>query len=81
MTLRPRLLLFLLVTGVACRSHDQPSDDAKPSAATPAGNDLPPLAVKNDTPNLLVTWINEKGDFHVVQKPSDVPKIAKQCAS
>jgi glutaredoxin len=29
--------------------------------------------VKADTPNLLLTWIDEKGDFHVVQKAAEVP--------
>jgi glutaredoxin len=43
------------------------------TATTPKPAELPPLEVKPDTPNLLLTWIDDKGDFHVVQKPSDVP--------
>jgi glutaredoxin len=38
---------------------------------------LPPLAVKAETPNLLLTWIDEQGDFHVVDKPADVPAPAR----
>jgi glutaredoxin len=42
-------------------------------ATTPKAGELPPLEVRADTPNLLLTWIDDKGDFHVVQKPADVP--------
>jgi glutaredoxin len=34
--------------------------------------------VKADSPNLLLTWIDEKGDFHVVQKPTEVPTEGKK---
>jgi glutaredoxin len=33
----------------------------------------PPLVVRDDTPNLLFTWIDERGDYHVEQAASDVP--------
>ena len=49
----------------AGKSHD--------SGTAPKAADLPALEVKADTPNLLLTWIDDKGDFHVVQKPADVP--------
>jgi glutaredoxin len=47
------------------------SDD---TGATPQATDLPPLEIKDDTPNLLLTWIDDKGDFHVLEKPADIPK-------
>jgi glutaredoxin len=43
------------------------------SGTAPKAAELPPLEVKADTPNLLLTWIDDKGDFHVAQKPADVP--------
>jgi glutaredoxin len=57
----------------ACRKQaaPAPTDD---TGATPQPSELPPLEIKNDTPNLLLTWIDEQGDFHVVQKPEEVPK-------
>jgi hypothetical protein len=62
-------LLFLTLS--ACK---KPSGDKSGDAATsPKGGELPPLEVKADTANLLLTWIDDKGDFHVVQKPADVP--------
>ncbi len=62
----------------ACRGNEQPGPDgAKPASAAPVSNELPPISVKADTANLLLTWIDEKGDFHVVQKPEDVPATSR----
>jgi len=54
---------------------DAPAVLARKLAARLGGSpaELPPLEIKDDTPNLLLTWIDDKGDFHVVQKPADVP--------
>jgi glutaredoxin len=74
MTLRARALAVVLVTsllGVGCK---KPSADKSTDPSTaPKPNALPELEVKADTPNLLLTWIDDKGDFHVAQKPADVP--------
>jgi glutaredoxin len=35
------------------------------------------LVLKDDTPDLLLTWLDKQGDFHVVQKPADVPSDAR----
>lgn len=43
----------------------------------PESNQLPPLEVRDDTPDLLLTWVDEKGDFHVVQAPGEVPEAAR----
>jgi glutaredoxin len=75
--LRLCLLLAGLVVGMACRSPE-PSADEKPNAAAPRSDELPKLVVKADTPNLLLTWIDDKGDFHVVQKPADVPTTGRK---
>ncbi|HEY4159023.1 MAG TPA: glutaredoxin domain-containing protein [Polyangiaceae bacterium] len=68
----------LLVTALAlsaCRKHETPQADT--TGATPEPAELPPLELRDDTPNLLLTWIDDKGDFHVVQKPADVPKDSR----
>ena len=76
---RPLRLIALLAMASAllagCRK-DAPTPQDKPGAA-PKSNELPPLELRDDTPNLLVTWIDDKGDFHVVQKFGDVPKEAR----
>jgi len=55
----------------ACKKPSTEKQDE--SGTSPKAADLPSLEVKADTPNLLLTWIDDKGDFHVVQKPADVP--------
>jgi len=37
------------------------------------GADTASIVVKDSSEGLLLTWIDEKGDFHVEQKPADVP--------
>jgi glutaredoxin len=74
-TLRFGLILALSagLSVTACHKQAAPgaSDD---TGAAPQAADLPPLEIKDDTPNLLLTWIDDKGDFHVVEKPADIPK-------
>ncbi|MGO8997432.1 MAG: glutaredoxin family protein [Polyangiaceae bacterium] len=36
-----------------------------------------PFTVREDSQGLLFTWIDEKGDFHVEQKVSDVPVVGR----
>jgi glutaredoxin len=50
----------------------RPAQAAGGDAAAPA-----PLFVNEDTSGLLLTWIDEKGDFHVEQKAADVPLIGR----
>ncbi len=67
------LLLALSLSLAGCRKQatPAPSDD---TGAVPKPDELPPLELKEDTANLLLTWSDDKGDFHVVQKPAEVPK-------
>ena len=75
-----QLLSLVLALGVglgACRKQSAPAQ-ADETGATPQPSELPPLELKEDTANLLLTWIDDKGDFHVVQKPADVPKEGRE---
>jgi glutaredoxin len=74
---RLALLLFAFAFAIGCKGHDDP-DAPKPVSAAPKSSALPALIVKADTPNLLLTWIDDKGDFHVVQKPADVPATGRK---
>jgi glutaredoxin len=68
------LLATLLALTLSVSACKKPTSDKKDDASTtPKAAELPPLEVKVDSPNLLLTWIDDKGDFHVVQKPTDVP--------
>ncbi|HEY4103538.1 MAG TPA: glutaredoxin domain-containing protein [Polyangiaceae bacterium] len=70
------LICALALALAACHKQAPPaqSDD---TGAAPQASELPPLEIKDDTPNLLLTWIDDKGDFHVVEKPADVPQESR----
>jgi glutaredoxin len=70
------LALGLAANLTACHKQAAPTPDDDTGAA-PQATELPPIEIKDDTPNLLLTWIDDKGDFHVVEKPADVPKESK----
>jgi glutaredoxin len=69
------LLLAACLAATACK---QPPSNATQTGSGPVSapetRELPPLVLKDDTPDLLLTWIDKGGDFHVVQKPADVPE-------
>jgi glutaredoxin len=58
---------------VGCKGG-KPDGNEQPRSAAPKPNELPPFELKDDTPNLLLTWVNEKGDFFVVRAPDKVPE-------
>jgi glutaredoxin len=73
-TRRWLFVLLLLVGAFAQACHGKGGDSGNDNTgAVPTSNQLPPLKLKDDTPHLLLTWIDKKGDFHVVQKTGDVP--------
>lgn len=66
--------LLWLGASSACRSHADPLSELKPSALAPAASEaLPPLELTDDTPNLLLTWLGEEGDFHVAETIDAIP--------
>ena len=62
---------------VACKNEQNAPSSEDPTGAKPTSQELPPLEVKDDTPKLLLTWIDEKGDFHVVEKVAEVPEAGR----
>ncbi len=60
-------LAFVTSTSAGCHRKakaDEVTADEKPPSA---------LVVKDDSAGLLLTWIDDHGDFHVEQKVTDVP--------
>jgi len=51
----------------------------KEDGTTPmaTSEELPALTLRDDTPNLLLTWIDDKGDMHVELKLADVPAAGR----
>jgi glutaredoxin len=75
----PRLLALLLaLTSVAggCRREEDVPADGKPTDGEARA--LPPFELRDDTERLLLTWVDEQGDFHVVQKVADVPEANRK---
>lgn len=61
---------------MGCNDPAEPTARSR-SADTPVATQLPPLELRDDTKQLLLTWIDDKGDFHVVRHPAAVPGSAK----
>jgi glutaredoxin len=47
------------------------------AAAKAVAADEPTAVVKPDTEGLLLTWVDDKGDFHVETRVADVPMMGK----
>jgi glutaredoxin len=61
--------LALVLSG--CKRR--PLGDELSEPAEPTNKTLPALTLTEDTPDLLLTWVDAKGDAHAVSKPADVP--------
>jgi glutaredoxin len=71
-------VVVLLGAALAAGCRGKPGDAAEPApSASAEAPSLPPLVFKDDTPNALLTWIDEHGDFHVVEKVADVPEASR----
>lgn len=69
--MRRRALLLGSIAALASAACSNKKDDGtKPVAA----GSLPPLTIRDDTPELMLTWIDDKGDTHVALRPPDVPE-------
>jgi glutaredoxin len=72
------LMIVLFVGGTSACRRGGAHDGAGPSASGSAGvPELPPLVLKDDTPNVLLTWLDDQGDFHVVEHVADVPEAGR----
>lgn len=63
------MLFVSLVTTSGC-GHKKEDDGTAPLAIA---KELPALTIREDTPNLLLTWIDNKGDMHVELEVAGVP--------
>ncbi len=66
--------VMMACLGPAFGCHRASADGAMVGAdAAPVA----PLSVRDDSQGLLLTWIDDKGDFHVEQKTTDVPMMGR----
>jgi glutaredoxin len=71
----PDVMMLLLLLLAAC---DRDPLAEPPAPVKPTGAALPGFELRDETPNLLLTWVDDKGDFHVVTKIADVPAGSRQ---
>jgi glutaredoxin len=67
--LRVLLPLVLLVLLAACREKASATNESAPAASAPV--------VSDGTAGLMLTWIDDKGEFHTEQKVTDVPTASR----
>jgi glutaredoxin len=60
----------LAVLGSACKRS--PPDELAQENEAPS-QPLPPLVLTDETADLLMTWVDGRGDAHLVHKPAEVP--------
>lgn len=65
-------LLVLLDLAVACQKGE--SANPGPEASPTAQQERPPFELKDSTTGVLLTWLDESGDFHVEESLAAVPE-------
>jgi len=68
-----RLLLLWGCLVLALSACKRPVGDELSEPAEPTSKTLPELKISDDTPDLMLTWVDAKGDAHLVNKAADVP--------
>jgi len=69
--------IVALALSAGCERGGSSHDTAATGSASAAPPTLPPLAFKGDEPGALLTWVDDAGDFHVVDKVDLVPEAAR----
>jgi glutaredoxin len=67
------LALVILGLSLAVAACKRPPGDEFSEPAEPPTKTLPELRLEEDTADLLLTWVDARGDAHIVSKPADVP--------
>ncbi|MCU0685160.1 MAG: NrdH-redoxin [Polyangiaceae bacterium] len=68
---RAALLALVAIVALGCRRRED--DPSRPRAAA-----LPALELRDETPDLLLTWVDAKGEFHTVHRPDEVPPEGRE---
>lgn len=66
----------IVAIAIAAGCSTKKTDDG--TAPITAERALPAITVRDDTPDLMLTWIDDKGDTHVELHPPDVPASARE---
>lgn len=72
--MRRRALVVGSIALLALACSKKKDDGTSPIAP----GTLPPLTIRDDTPELMLTWIDDKGDTHVALRPPEVPDAGRK---
>ena len=72
------VLIAALPNAMGCCFSDNRGNAGIDDGTKPVSQVLPSLELRDDTADLLITWVDEKGDHHVVLHPTDVPEHARE---
>jgi glutaredoxin len=68
---------FAVALAMAAASVVPLETGCKRSQASVVGDTTAPPTVKDDSDGLLLTWVDDRGDFHVESKVGDVPLMGR----
>jgi glutaredoxin len=68
------LLAAIVVASALPACSEERDDGTKPTGEA----SLPSIELKDDTPNLLLTWVDDRGRTHTGTKPSEIPEEGKE---
>jgi glutaredoxin len=71
-------LICIQIVSSGCRRHADLSADPGAAAVAAPTDALPSFVLRDDTANLLLTWVGDDGDFHVVEKIDGVPAVHRK---
>ncbi len=72
-----RLSALAILTSIVFTNGCSQKKEDDGTAPLAVSKELPALTIRDDTPNLLLTWIDEKGDLHVELDPTGVPAAGR----
>lgn len=72
------LAVLAALAPVACHTKANGHGAPEKGSASAEPPPLPPLSLKDDTAGALLTWIDDKGDFHVVEHVAEVPEASRE---
>lgn len=67
------VLVVATTLGGGCTCSRRDDDGTAPKGVQA----LPALSIRDDTPNLLLTWLDDRGDVHTELHPADVPAAGR----
>lgn len=65
------LVVAIFTAALGCKRRPTP-DELALEEKEESTKTLPALSITDDTPDLLLTWLDSRGDAHLAKKPADV---------